>query len=92
MKDEKQTLEFNEMKTNSYVSVVGKTGKIRIEEETYLIICDNRREKGFAIDIDFKNNLIRVSSNDKWKIHPMTADLQAQEIEVLDDSMAFLKI
>lgn len=59
----------------SYDSLGGKTGRVVIEGETYLIV-DHKPDTSETIDIDFKKRLIKVYDDESWTILPMDSNSQ----------------
>lgn len=76
------------MNTQSYNSGAGRTGKVEVDGEEYLIVTRPEEEKeGFdSIDISFESHTIRIYDDRPWKVHHMNSNNQTIEFPVLQQS------
>lgn len=63
------------MKSWNFDSAHGVTGRVTLEDETYLIVNFNE-DSSEAIEVDLKKRLIKVYDGKGWTFLPMTADQQ----------------
>lgn len=85
------------MQCQSYDSMGGRTGRVDIEDETYLITDRNlgttkvtlggyEVKERETIDIDYRNHIIRIYSDAPWKVHPMNQNSKTVPVEILEKS------
>ena len=63
------------MKSWNFESAGGLTGRVTIEDESYVIINFNK-DSSEAIEIDLKKILIKIYDDRDWTILPMDSEQQ----------------
>jgi len=66
------------LRTGYFASLSGTTGRILVDNESYLIV-NHKKDSTEAIEIDLRKRLIKLYDNSSWTILPMNADHQFDE-------------
>ncbi len=76
------------MKSDSQSTMGGKTARVSLEDENYLIVQrEEEAPQGFSsIDISFRSHIIRVYDDRPWQVHHMNKGGQTIEFPMVDNS------
>ena len=72
------------MKSFTFNSLAGRTGRLTIEDE-FNLIMNHKLDSNESIEVDFRNRLIRIYDDESWTVLPMDGNQQFDpEARIID--------
>ena len=76
----------NGAEVSSHCTMDGSTLQADLGDEDYVILRKKDGKWSRTVDVSFRNSIIRIYDDKKWRVHPMSRESKTVSIEVVDRS------